>query len=54
MTKPAYNVQDVIDNTPMGFKRWSIVVLCFVIALLDGFDTQSIAFIGPAIAEDSA
>ncbi|BCW68761.1 sugar transporter [Arthrobacter sp. NicSoilB4] len=52
MTKPAYNVQDVIDNTPMGFKRWSIVVLCFVIALLDGFDTQSIAFIGPAIAED--
>ena len=52
MTKPAYNVQDVIDNTPMRLKRWSIVVLCFVIALLDGFDTQSIAFIGPAIAED--
>lgn len=51
MTKLAYNVQDVIDNTPMGIKRWSIVVLCFVIALLDGFDTQSIAFIGPAIAE---
>jgi AAHS family 4-hydroxybenzoate transporter-like MFS transporter len=52
MTKLAYNVQDVIDNTPMGFKRWSIIILCFVIALLDGFDTQSIAFIGPAIAED--
>jgi len=52
VTKLAYNVQDVIDNTPMGLKRWSIVVLCFVIALLDGFDTQSIAFIGPAIAED--
>jgi len=52
VTKLAYNVQDVIDNTPMGIKRWSIVVLCFVIALLDGFDTQSIAFIGPAIAED--
>jgi AAHS family 4-hydroxybenzoate transporter-like MFS transporter len=52
VTKLAYNVQDIIDNTPMGIKRWSIVVLCFVIALLDGFDTQSIAFIGPAIAED--
>lgn len=52
MTNLAYNVQDVIDRAPMGFKRWSIVVLCFVIALLDGFDTQSIAFIGPAIAED--
>ncbi|TNB69890.1 MFS transporter [Arthrobacter sp. BB-1] len=36
----------------MGAKRWSVVALCFVIALLDGFDTQSIAFIGPAIADD--
>ncbi|UEL28098.1 MFS transporter [Pseudarthrobacter sp. L1SW] len=52
MTKTAYNVQDVIDKTPMGAKRWSVVALCFVIALLDGFDTQSIAFIGPAIADD--
>ncbi|MGM9471442.1 MFS transporter [Pseudarthrobacter sp. YS3] len=52
MTKAAYNVQDVINTTPMGVKRWSVVVLCFIIALLDGFDTQSIAFIGPAIAED--
>jgi AAHS family 4-hydroxybenzoate transporter-like MFS transporter len=47
-----YNVQDVIDSTPMGRKRWVVVVLCFVIALLDGFDTQSIAFISPAIADD--
>ncbi|WP_364396888.1 MFS transporter [Pseudarthrobacter sp. LMD1-1-1.1] len=52
MTRTAYDVQDVIDNTPMGVKRWTTVVLCFVIALLDGFDTQSIAFIGPAIADD--
>jgi AAHS family 4-hydroxybenzoate transporter-like MFS transporter len=36
----------------MGLKRWSIVILCFLVALLDGFDTQSIAFVGPAIAED--
>ncbi|MEV4987913.1 MFS transporter [Pseudarthrobacter sp. LMD1-1-1.1] len=52
VTRTAYDVQDVIDNTPMGVKRWTTVVLCFVIALLDGFDTQSIAFIGPAIADD--
>lgn len=52
VTKAAYDVQDVIDRTPMGVKRWTTVVLCFVIALLDGFDTQSIAFIGPAIADD--
>jgi MFS transporter, AAHS family, 4-hydroxybenzoate transporter len=52
LTKPTYNVQHVIDNAPMGLARWSVVALCFTIALLDGFDTQSIAFIGPAIAED--
>lgn len=54
VTQRTYNVQDVIDTTVMGSKRWTIIILCFVIALLDGFDTQSIAFIGPAIAEDFA
>lgn len=36
----------------MNGRRWLIVLLCFVVALLDGFDTQSIAFIGSSIAED--
>ncbi|MBD2763808.1 MFS transporter [Kocuria sp. cx-455] len=45
-------VQEVIDEAPMNGRRALVVVLCFVIALLDGFDTQSIAFIGPAIAAD--
>lgn len=48
----AYDVQHVLDTTPMGARRWTIIAICFVIALLDGFDTQSIAFIGPAIADD--
>lgn len=45
-------VQSVIDDTPMNYKRWGVVALCFAIALLDGFDTQSIAFIGSSIAEE--
>lgn len=45
-------VQDIIDRAPMTARRWAVVGLCFVIALLDGFDTQSIAFIGPSIAEE--
>ncbi|ASN53874.1 4-hydroxybenzoate transporter [Sinomonas sp. R1AF57] len=36
----------------MGARRWAVVAFCFVIALLDGFDTQSIAFIGTAIADE--
>lgn len=47
-------VQDLIDQSPMNARRGLVVVLCFMIALLDGFDTQSIAFIGPAIATDFA
>lgn len=47
-----WRVQDVIDAAPMNGRRWAVIILCFVIALVDGFDTQSIAFIGPAIAEE--
>ncbi|WP_336711311.1 MFS transporter [Arthrobacter sp. USHLN218] len=52
MTTSTFNVQRALDNAPMGARRWLVIGLCFSIALLDGFDTQSIAFIGPAIAED--
>lgn len=45
-------VHDVMGQGSMTPRRWSVIILCFLIALLDGFDTQSIAFIGPAIAED--
>ncbi|MDQ4489026.1 MFS transporter [Sinomonas sp. ASV486] len=50
MTKQTLSVQDAMDHSRMGPWRWAAVALCFVVALLDGFDTQSIAFIGTAIA----
>ena len=46
------DIKDIIDAGSMTGRRWAVVALCFTIALLDGFDTQSIAFIGPAIAQD--
>jgi MFS transporter, AAHS family, 4-hydroxybenzoate transporter len=55
MSSPPTTTQDIktiIDDGLMTGRRWAVVALCFVIALLDGFDTQSIAFIGPAIAQD--
>jgi AAHS family 4-hydroxybenzoate transporter-like MFS transporter len=42
----------VIEQAPFGVRRWTVIGLCFVIALLDGFDTQSIAFIGSSIKAD--
>jgi MFS transporter, AAHS family, 4-hydroxybenzoate transporter len=48
------DIKTIIDEGQMTGRRWAVVALCFLIALLDGFDTQSIAFIGPAIAQDFA
>ena len=31
--------------------QWRVIILCFLIALFDGFDTQAVAFTGPAIIE---
>lgn len=52
MSSAPVRVQSVIDESPMNLRRWSVVLVCFAIALLDGFDTQSIAFIGSSIAEE--
>lgn len=38
-TWPRMTVQQVMDDRPMNNRRWLIVLLCFVVALLDGFDT---------------
>ncbi|WP_240372693.1 MFS transporter [Brevibacterium zhoupengii] len=52
MPAAVLNVKTTIDESPMTPRRWLVIAACFVIALLDGFDTQSIAFVGSSIAED--
>ena len=42
----------VIDRARFGPLQFGVTALCFIIAMLDGFDTQSIAFVAPKIAED--
>jgi AAHS family 4-hydroxybenzoate transporter-like MFS transporter len=44
-------VSEVIDHQPLSrFQIWT-TILCGLVAVLDGFDTQSIGFLAPAIAE---
>ena len=50
-TMQEMTVSDVVDNQPMSRLQISTVVMCGFIAVLDGFDTQSIGFLAPAIAE---
>lgn len=45
------NVASLIDDAPISKFQWKVVFLCFLIALLDGFDTQAIAFVAPVLSE---
>ena len=38
-------------NQKISTFQWRIILLCFTIALFDGFDTQAIAFTAPALLE---
>ena len=41
-------IKEVIDQK-MSSYQWMVILLCFTIALFDGFDTQAIAFTAPAL-----
>jgi AAHS family 4-hydroxybenzoate transporter-like MFS transporter len=43
------DVQDFINEHPFGRFRRLIFFMCFVIVLLDGFDTAAIGFIAPSL-----
>ncbi|MCC8395942.1 MFS transporter [Paraburkholderia sp. MMS20-SJTR3] len=48
MNKPL-DLSSLIDREPLRPYQWAIFLLCFLTAVFDGFDTQAIAFTGPAI-----
>jgi AAHS family 4-hydroxybenzoate transporter-like MFS transporter len=48
-TPSSWSIPTLIDQERLGAFQWRVLILCFMIALFDGFDTQAIAFTGPAI-----
>jgi len=42
-------VQDFIDSVPVSKLQKIIIILCFVVAALDGFDIAAVGFIAPAL-----
>jgi AAHS family 4-hydroxybenzoate transporter-like MFS transporter len=48
--KPKINISKVINEAKISSFQIRVLLLCFSISLLDGFDTQSIAFVAPAIS----
>ena len=41
----------MVVNQGLSNFQWRVITLCFLIALCDGFDTQAVAFTGPAMIE---
>jgi MFS transporter, AAHS family, 4-hydroxybenzoate transporter len=48
-TQPPVNVTELIDRNRVSPFQLMVVVLCFLIVAIDGFDTASIGFIAPVI-----
>jgi MFS transporter, AAHS family, 4-hydroxybenzoate transporter len=46
------NLQQLIDDGPLGPYQLGTILICAVIGLLDGYDAQSIAFVAPSIARE--
>ncbi len=43
------DVQDFLDAQPFSAYQWLLFAVCFLIILMDGFDTAAIGFIAPSL-----
>ena len=43
------DLQALIDSAPVGKTQWRVIICCFLVVMLDGFDTAAIGFIAPDI-----
>jgi|TARA_Y100000310_G_scaffold345200_1_gene462614 AAHS family 4-hydroxybenzoate transporter-like MFS transporter len=50
MTKnSSISLAEALNNANLGKFQIRVIAICFAVAMLDGFDTQSIAFVAPAL-----
>lgn len=47
----ALSIPRMIDSESLRAYQWRIFVMLFLVAIFDGFDTQAIAYTGPAITQ---
>src|SRR4051812_47087202 len=51
-THGAIDVADFIDQQPIGAFQIKLLVTCAAVLFLDGFDTQAIGYVAPALAKE--
>src|SRR6201994_4341344 len=49
---PAIDLVDFIDRQPVGGFQIKLLLICAAVLFLDGFDTQAIGYVAPAIAKE--
>lgn len=52
MPKQALDVHGFINRHPFSSFQWRVFALCFIVVLLDGFDTAAIGFIAPSLIKE--
>ena len=43
------NIPEHIDNSPVGGFQTRVAVICFCVAVIEGFDTGAMGFVGPVV-----
>lgn len=44
-------VSDVIERGPLGASLWSLLTLCLLVVICDGFDAQIMGYVGPGLVK---
>ncbi len=52
MTSPSLDVSACIDAQTISAVQWRVIALCALVVLFDGFDTQVIGYLGPALSAE--
>ncbi|MGI4717316.1 MAG: MFS transporter [Janthinobacterium lividum] len=50
--KKTVTIDEIISSTKLSGYQISVLVLCFIIVAIDGFDTASIGYIAPALRQE--
>ncbi len=45
-------IDAILDRAPIGWLQIRVALLCALVAMLDGFDTQSVAFVAPVLGQE--
>ena len=54
MSETTVKIDELIDSSPISTLQWRVVILCFLLAMIDGIDAQSIAYVAPLVADEFA